>query len=166
MMKDRKDQIYSALTQLVRYGIVGVMTTIVQTAVFYLCGSTVFRCLTADDWAVRLLHLPYADFSGNEIWSESRWFLAALAVSVGFIVADIFCWIMNRLFVFNTGKYKWYVEFGLFFVTDLAAAVVAVAVQSVLIDWLLISTTVAMIFEIVVSFAVNYMIRKKVIFNG
>lgn len=166
MMEDRKDQIYRAFAQLIRYGIVGVMTTVVQTAVFYLCGSTVFKCLTADDWAVRILHLSCADFSGNEMWYESRWFLAALAISVGFVVADVFCWIMNRFFVFTAGKYRWYVEFGLFFATDFAAAVVAVAVQSVLIDLLLISTTVAMIFEIFVSFAVNYIIRKKVIFRG
>ena len=54
--------------QLVKYGIVGVMATCVQTGVFYLLASTCLKCLTADDWAVRLLGLPSVAFTGAEPW--------------------------------------------------------------------------------------------------
>ena len=54
--------------QLVKYGIVGVMATCVQTGVFYLLAATCLKCLTADDWAVRLLRLPSVAFTGTEPW--------------------------------------------------------------------------------------------------
>ena len=99
--------------QFVKYGAIGVAATCVQFAVFYALASTGLKCLTADDTAVRLLGLPGAEFTGAEPWYASRWFLAGVATAVGFVFANIFCWLMNRAFVFRPGRFRWYIEFGM-----------------------------------------------------
>lgn len=152
--------------QFVKYGTIGVMATGVQTAVFYALASTLFPCLTADDWAVRFLGLPSAVFSGDEAWYVSRGMLAAYATSVGFFLANVFCWLMNRWFVFKPGKFRWYVEFGMFFGTSTLATVIALGVMKVLIDNLGLMTTCAVVIEVIVSFFVNFFVRKFFIFKG
>ena len=144
--------------QFVKYGIVGVMATCVQTGIFYI--------LAADDWAVRLLGLPSVAFTGEEAWYASRGMLAAAATAVGFVVANIFCWLMNRWFVFKPGKFRWYVELGMFFGASTLATVIALGVMKFLIDQFGMMTTLAVVVEVIVSFLVNFFIRKFVIFKG
>ncbi len=152
--------------QFVKYGIVGVMATCVQTVIFYVLAATCLKCLTSDDWAVRLLRLPSVAFTGEEAWYASRGTLAAAATAVGFVVANIFCWIMNRLFVFRPGKFRWYVELGMFFGASTLATVIALGVMKFLIDQFGLMTTLAVVVEVIVSFLVNFFIRKFVIFKG
>ena len=152
--------------QFVKYGAVGVMATCVQFAVFYALAATCLRCLTAEDRAVALLGLPYAVFSGSEPWYASRWFLAAVATAVGFTIANVFCWLMNRAFVFRPGKFAWYAEFALFFGAAAGATIVALVVQSLLIRFVGVTTSFAAIVEVVVSFLVNFFTRRFFIFKG
>ena len=125
--------------QFVKYGAIGVAATAVQFAVFYALASTCLRCLTADDTAVRLLGLPGAEFTGAEPWYASRWFLAGVATAVGFVFANVFCWLMNRAFVFRPGKFRWYMG---------------------------VMTSAAVVIEVVVSFLLNFFARKFFIFRG
>ena len=152
--------------QFVKYGAVGVMATCVQFAVFYALAATCLRCLTEDDRAVALLGLPYAVFSGSEPWYASRWFLAAVATAAGFIVANVFCWLMNRAFVFRPGKFAWYAEFALFFGAAAGATIVALVVQSLLIRFFGVTTSFAAVVEVIVSFLVNFFTRRFFIFKG
>ncbi len=152
--------------QFVKYGAIGVMSTCVQTAIFYVLAATCLKCLTADDWAVRLVGLPAAEFTGAEAWWRSRGTLAAAATAAGFTVANVFCWLMNRAFVFRPGRYKWYAEFGMFFGTATFATVAALGVMKILIDCAGMMTTLAVIVEVVVSFFVNFFVRKFFIFKG
>ena len=152
--------------QFVKYGAIGVMATLVQTGVFYLLATTCFKCLTADDVAVKFLGFPAASFSGDEAWYVSRGMLAAYATSVGFFLANVFCWLMNRWFVFKPGKFRWYVEFGMFFGTSTVATVIALGTMKVLIDSFGMMTTFAVVVEVVVSFFVNFFVRKFFIFKG
>lgn len=152
--------------QFVKYGVIGVLSTCVQTGIFYVLAATCLKCLTQDDFAVRFLGLPHATFTGNEAWYASRGMLAALATACGFIVSNIFCWLMNRWFVFTPGKYKWHIELAMFFGVSTAATLMALGVMKVLIDQFAIMTTVAVVVEIVVSFFVNFFMRKFVIFKG
>ncbi len=152
--------------QFVKYGAVGVMATCVQFAVFYALAATCLRCLTEDDRAVALLGLPYAVFSGSEPWYAARWFLAAVATAAGFIVANVFCWLMNRAFVFRPGKFAWYAEFALFFGAAAGATIVALVVQSLLIRFVGVTTSFAAIVEVIVSFLVNFFTRRFFIFKG
>ena len=154
------------LAQFIKYGIVGVMATCVQTGIFYILAATCLKCLTADDWAVRLLGLPSVAFTGEEAWYASRGMLAAVATAIGFVVANVFCWLMNRWFVFKPGKFRWYVELGMFFGASTLATVIALGVMKFLIDQFGMMTTLAVVVEVIVSFFVNFFIRKFVIFKG
>lgn len=147
--------------QFVKYGVIGVLSTCVQMIGFYLLAATCLKCLGADDWAVRFLGLPSAEVSDGV-----RAFRAAVATAGGFTVANIFCWIMNRLFVFKPGKFRWYVEFLMFFGVAALATVVALGVQSLLIKYFGMMTTAAVIVEVVASFLMNFFVRKFVIFKG
>lgn len=147
--------------QFVKYGAIGVAATCVQTGVFYLLGSTCLACLAADDWAVRFLHLPAAEVS-----DAVRAMRFTVATACGFTVANVFCWLMNRWFVFRAGKFAWYVEFALFFGAATLATLIAVGLCWVLIHSLGLMTTIAVFIEIVVSFLVNFFVRKFFIFKG
>ncbi|MBR3922893.1 MAG: GtrA family protein [Kiritimatiellae bacterium] len=147
--------------QFVKYGVIGVLSTCVQMIGFYLLAATCLKCLGADDWAVRFLGLPSVETSDGV-----RAFRAAVATAGGFTVANIFCWMMNRLFVFKPGKFRWYVEFLMFFGVAALATVVALGVQSLLIKYFGMMTTAAVIVEIVASFLMNFFVRKFVIFKG
>ena len=147
--------------QFVKYGVIGVLSTCMQMVGFYLLAATCLKCLGADDWAVRFLGLPSVEVSDGV-----RAFRAAVATAGGFTVANIFCWIMNRLFVFKPGKFRWYVEFLMFFGVAALATVVALGVQSLLIKYFGMMTTAAVMVEVVVSFLMNFFVRKFVIFKG
>ena len=152
--------------QFVKYGAVGVASTLVQLGVFLVLAATCLRCLTPDDWAVRFLGMPAATFDGSEPWFVSRWFLAAVATAVGFTVANVFCWLLNRAIVFRPGRFAWYAEFAMFYGAAAFATVVALAVQSVLIKYFGLMTSAATLIEVAVSFMVNFFIRKFYIFGG
>ena len=147
--------------QFVKYGAIGVLSTCVQMIGFYLLAATCLKCLGADDWAVQFLGIPSVEVSDG-----LRAFRAAVATAGGFTVANIFCWIMNRLFVFKPGKFRWYVEFLMFFGVAALATVVALGVQSLLIRYFGMMTTAAVIVEVVASFLMNFFVRKFVIFKG
>ena len=150
-----------AFAQFVKYGVIGVLSTCVQMVVFYVLAATALKCLGPDDWAVRFLGLPAVSITAGV-----RAFRAAVATAIGFTVANIFCWLMNRLFVFKPGRYRWYVEFSLFFGVAALATVVALGVQSLLIKYAGLMTTAAVIVEVIVSFFFNFFIRKFIIFKG
>lgn len=152
--------------QFVKYGAIGVMATCVQTGIFYACAAWLLQCLTSDDWAVKLLGLPSATFTGNEAWYAQRGTYAIVDTAIGFVFANVFCWLMNRWFVFRPGKFKWYVEFGMFFGAATIATGIALGVMKVLIDCFGLMTTLAVIVEVVVSFLVNFFVRKFYIFKG
>lgn len=152
--------------QFVKYGVIGVASTLVQTGIFYLAAALWLKCLTPDDWAVKMLGLPSATFTGDEPWYAARGMLAAVDTAIGFLFSNIFCWLMNRSFVFKPGRFNWLVEFGMFFGAASLATLIALGTMKVLIDTFGIMTTLAVFVEVLVSFFVNFFIRKFIIFNG
>ena len=152
--------------QFVKYGAIGVMATLVQTGVFYILAATCLKCLGSDDVAVRFFGLPAANFTGEEVWYATRGSLASVATAIGFAVANVFCWLMNRKFVFRPGKFRWYIEFAMFFSAASLATAIALAVMKVLIDSFGMMTTFAVVIEVFVSFMVNFFVRKFFIFKG
>ena len=89
-----------------------------------------------------------------------------IATAAGFSVANVFCWLMNRAFVFRPGKFAWHVEFALFYGAAALATLIALVVQSALIRFAGMTTSFAAILEIVVSFFVNFVTRRFFIFKG
>ena len=151
--------------QFVKYGAIGVASTIVQLVVFYILASTFLKCLGPDDWAVKFLGLPSAEFTGAEAWYASRGMLASAATAIGFTVANVFCYIMNRTFVFTPGRFCWPIEFAMFFAAAALATLIALAVMKILIDFFGVMTSLAVVVEVAVSFIVNFFVRKYLIFK-
>jgi len=147
--------------QFVKYGVIGVAATCVQAAVFYALAASWLKCLGSDDWAVRLLGLPAAD-----VTDAVRALRFSVATALGFVVANVFCWLMNRWFVFRAGRHVWYVEIALFFAVSATAMLLATVLSGVLISRLGLMTSIAVVVEVVVSFLFNFFIRKFVIFKG
>ena len=90
----------------------------------------------------------------------------AVATGIGFVIANVFCWLMNRWFVFRPGKFRWYVEFVMFFGAATLATVIALGLSSGLIHFVGLMTSAAVLIEIVASFLINYFTRKFFIFRG
>lgn len=150
-----------AFWQVVKYGAIGVFATALHTFVFYVCAATVLPCLKADDFAVRFLGLPAADVAD----AVRAWRFTA-ATAVGFVAANLPCWLLNRAFVFKAGRFPWYVEFAMFIAVSGIAVVLATATSAFLIHRFGMMTSLAVAVEVVVSFLFNYFIRKFVIFRG
>jgi len=148
--------------QFVKYGVIGVLATLVQTGVFYALATTCLPCLGTDDVAVKYLGFAAA----HGITDGVRAFRFAVATAGGFVLANVFCWLMNRWFVFKPGKFRWYAEFGMFFAAATVATIVALGTSSALIRYFGLMTTLAVIVEVVVSFFVNFFVRKFFIFKG
>lgn len=146
--------------QFVKYGVIGVLATLVQTGVFYAFAVTGLKCLARDDAAVVYLGFPFVEVSDGV-----RAFRFAIATAIGFIIANIFCWLMNRWFVFKPGRYIWYIELGMFFGTSTIATIIALGVSSALINHFGLMTTLAVFIEVICSFLVNFFVRKFVIFK-
>lgn len=147
--------------QFVKYGAIGVASTLVQMLVFYVLASTCCRCLGPDDWAVKLFGLPAVE--------ETRFvrgFRFAVDTAIGFSVANVFCWLMNRAFVFRPGKFVWYKEFAMFFGAAAGAMAIATGLSWMLIHLAGLQTTIAVLIEVAVSFLVNFIARKFFIFKG
>ena len=147
--------------QLLKYGAVGVLATVVQLTVFYAFATCVFQCLTADDWAVKMFGWTSANVS-----ETTRGIHFAICSFVGFVVSNFVCWLLNRVVVFKPGKFSWYVELGMFYAASATAAFLAIGLSWLCINCLGLMTTLAVFIEIVVSFAVNYFVRKFFIFKG
>lgn len=152
---------YKSIVQLIKYGAIGVLATIVQLVFFYTFATLLFPCLTSHDWSVKALGFPASDVS-----DAIRGVHFAVCTSMGFVISNFFCWVMNRLFVFKPGKFKWYIELGMFYAASTTAAVLAIGLSWLCINYFGLMTTLAVFIEIVVSFMVNYFVRKFFIFKG
>ena len=151
----------NGFSQFLKYAIAGAASTCVQLAVFYLIATLVLPCLGANDIAVRLANLPAVDISDGVRASR-----AAVAQGVGFIVANMFCWAVNRRFVFKPGRHFWFIELALFFALSLVAFTVGIALQSLAIDRLGWQTSLAVALQVVTSLCINFIVRKFFIFKG
>lgn len=146
--------------QLMRYGIIGVLATFVQLIVFYAFAIRIFSCLTPNDWAVIAF-----GFSAAEVSDATRGLNFVICTTIAFVVSNFFCWVMNRKFVFVPGKFKWYIELGMFYAASTIAAALAIVLSWICINYFGLMTTLAVFVEIVVSFMVNYFVRKFLIFK-
>ena len=100
---------------------------------------------------------------GSSLLHHQHLFLENL---VGFFVANVVCWLLNRRFVFKPGRHHWILEW-LYF---LAGSGFAIACGSVAI-WCLvrfcgIETSYSFVVNVLVSVAVNFVVRKFFVFKG
>ena len=149
------------LVQFIKYGIAGGLATATHIAAFFLCGWFLLPCLTQDDITVKLLGL-----TAPMISQATRAWNAGFCNALAFIVSNVLCYLLNRLFVFRPGKHHWVLEFLLFFAVSGISMVIGTVIQTFLITHQGVQTTLAFGANIVCSLFINYAMRKFVIFKG
>lgn len=150
------------LVQFAKYGFVGGLATIVNAISVFLFAWLVFHCVTETDPVVRLLHLtvpPMAD-------EAARARLANEAAVCAFLIANTFCYILNRKFVFVPGKLSVWREFLSFMAVGALALAVGMGASYLLIKFAGAETSIGLLANLVASMAFNYVLRKFFIFKG
>ena len=147
--------------QILKYGVIGAFATAINIVVAEACAAWVWPCLSSDDIFVKLLGLAQASVP-DAVRAER----AVACNLVGFFVANVVCWLLNRRFVFTPGRHHWFMEW-LYF---LAGSGFAILCGSVAI-WALvrhcgIQTTYSFVVNVLVSVAVNFVVRKFFVFKG
>lgn len=150
----------SPFVQFIKYGIAGGAATATNIIVFFMLGWLVLPCLTDADPLVKLLGLNVLEITeGARVWR------AGICNTIGFVVSNLFCYLLNRLFVFKPGRHIGIVELLLFFAGSGISFVVGLGLQSVLIHYG-VQTTPAFAANIVAAVLFNYVTRKFLIFRG
>ncbi|MFO7937798.1 MAG: GtrA family protein [Kiritimatiellia bacterium] len=148
------------IVQFIKYGLVGGMSTVVHMVVFFICGWFLFPCIGQSDIFVRLLGL-----TAPEIAEGVRATRAAYSNAIAFIISNIFCYILNVLFVFKPGRHHRVLEFLLFFGVSAISMIIGTVLQSLLIVEFDMQTTLAFGANIFTSLFINYTMRKFFIFQ-
>lgn len=151
----------AVILQFIKYGICGGVATAIHIAVFFLLGWFCFPCLTQDDLVVRLFKLTV-----GEIDESKRGVFALICSTCGFIVSNVVCWVLNRMFVFTPGRHSKIVEFLLFFSASGLSLLIGSAVQTLLIAKFGCQTSYSFGANILSSLMVNFAARKLIVFKG
>ena len=151
--------------QIAKYGVIGVLATIVNLAVAETCAAYVWPCLTADDLFVKWGIFDLADATWVVSNSVRAW-RAVYCNLAGFFVANVICWLLNRKFVFTPGRHVWFVEYAMFLAGSGFAIVCGSAAIWALVKFQGMQTTYSFVINVLVSVAVNFVVRKFVVFKG
>lgn len=147
--------------QIFKYGVIGALATVINLVVAEVCAAWIWPCLGSDDVFVR-----YLGFDSVLISDSARAALAVYCNLVGFFVANVVCWLLDRRYVFTPGRHHWFVEYVLF----LAGSGFAILVGSGAIWYLVkfhgMQTTYSFVINVLVSVAVNFAVRKFFVFKG
>ena len=151
--------------QIAKYGVIGVLATIVNIAVAEVFAAYVWPCLTADDLFVKwgIFGLTDATYFVSDSVRAMR---AVWCNLVGFLVANVICWLLNRKFVFTPGRHFWLVEYAIFLAGSGFAVLCGSAAIWALVKFQGMQTTYTFGINVLVSVAVNFVVRKFVVFKG
>lgn len=151
----------SPLVQFLKYAIGGAVATVVDVFVFYAMSWKLLPALNDKDPVVRLFRLPITHI---EEAVRSRRFIINSAVA--FIFSNLTAYVINILWVFEAGRYAWYVELGLFYLVSGISIFIGTFLGWVLIRTLRLSTTYSYITKMISALLINYVCRKFIIFKG
>ncbi len=154
------------VAQFIKYAFVGGLATAVNILAFFLAGWFLFPCLTDNDVLVRLLRKFRPGLKVPQAANRSRAANAIRCNIIAFFFSNAFCYILSRLFVFQPGHHSVVVEAVLFFLVSALSTFVGTACQTLLIKKANMQTTFAFGANLVASLAINFVLRKFVVFNG
>ena len=154
------------LIQFFKYGIVGGAATAVDMAVFFIAAWFVFPALTESDIFVKLFAkvgviVPIVELSQN-VRANHQLFDNMIA----FLFSNTFCYLVNVLWVFESGRHSRKKEFLLFFAASAISSGSGIVIADVLVRWGGMQTSVSYIAKVLASVMINYIARKKIVFKG
>jgi putative flippase GtrA len=149
--------------QFVKYAFVGGLATVVNLLATFVLARWVFPCITPDDPIVKIFSLDVPPFEGTDAF---RAVLYDLSWVGAFLVSNVFCYFLNRAFVFVPGRMKAWAEFLSFMAAGAVAMLAGLLLSDPLIRFFGAPTSIGAAVNMVTSVLVNYACRKFIIFKG
>ena len=149
------------LVQFVKYALCGVVATGVDMGVFYLMSWAFLPALRANDPVVRWFRLRVRPVAESQ---RSRRFV--INTLVAFCFSNITAYVLNILWVFQAGKYAWWVELGMFYAASGASIALGTTLGWAMIRWFKLSTSASYLGKLAAALLLNFVCRKFIIFRG
>lgn len=150
-------------TQFVKYVVCGCISVVVDAVVFYLLAWLLFPCLQPGDPIARLLGL--LGYSVTEVSAEvlirNYWIVKVIC----FLLSNGIVYLLNILFVFESGRHHRVKEMGLFFSISAIIFITGASLGATLIQDFGWHMTYAYIFILSLGIAANFLLRKIVVFK-
>lgn len=149
------------LVQFIKYGICGAGATLVDILVFYLLAWKLIPALGLEDPVVQLFGLQVEAIDDA---LRSRHFIFDKAIA--FVFSNLFAYVTNVLWVFQSGRHGRHKEILLFYAVSTMSFIVATFIGWFLIHTFHFQTTIAYAANVAASVLINYAGRKFLIFKG
>ena len=152
----------SVVGQIVKYVMCGGLAVAVDFTVFYLLAIFAFPCMRESDPVARIL--AGAGWSIQEVSAaelkRNFWIIKGFC----FVASNAVVYTLNSLFVFKSGRHKKSMEILLFFGSSLFQFffIWLGGILILVCKWEVTYSNIAML---IVSLLVNFVVRKKVVFN-
>jgi putative flippase GtrA len=150
--------------QFIKYGMCGVLATMVDMTVFFLFAWLVFPALTESDPFTKLLGL--LNFEIREVTEAVRLRNYWIDKIICFMISNFAAYILNVLFVFKAGKHKRHHELMLFYAVSTVAFFLGTVAGDLLIRFAGLDTTYSYACAAIAALLINYTGRKFFIFHG
>jgi len=147
--------------QFLKYALSGCVAVVVHALAFYLCSWLFIPALNEDDIVVRVLNLSV--IAVNDVVRARNAFINNW---VAFIFSNLTAYILNILWVFESGRHNRFVEIVMFYAVSAISIAAGSAVLWLLVRYVGSSTTMAFVADIVAAAMVNFVVRKYYIFKG
>ena len=154
------------LVQFINYGIVGGAATAVNMIIAFLAAVFIFHALGESDFMVKVLGMANVTVPTVDISNMDRAVRQFYNNLIAFPFSNTFCYILNALWVFKPGKHSKVKEFWLFMAVSGISFTCGTLISFLSISMAGSQTSVSIIIFTVVSVLVNYIARKKIVFNG
>jgi len=151
---------HTPLVQFIKYGIAGVLATLVHIGLFYWMALKLLPALNEHDIIASLLNL-----SVPEVSKAIRARNSMIDNTVAFLFSNLTAYVMNVTWVFEPGRHHRVLEFLFFYAVSGFSILIGSLLMGVLIHTFGTTTTMAFMANIVTSLLINFFLRKHVIFK-
>ena len=155
-----KGKDHGHLVQFIKYGIAGGIATVVHVCIFFFLAWKLLPALTGDDPIAVFLNITPAPIT-DAIRARN----AAVDNFFAFMVSNFVVYLINIYWVFEAGRHSRWKEIGMFYLVAGASVAIGIGLQSFLIDYYGINTTIAFGAMIIICLLINYVMRKFFIFK-
>lgn len=151
----------SPVIQFIKYGLAGGVATAVDLSITFILSWKFIPALTSNDKLVELFNLSIIPV--DEAVRPQHYFINC---AVAFMVANFVAYVVNVLWVFESGRHSRAKEIGLFYAVSAVSFLVGTGFATALIRFMGFTTSVAKIANLFASVMINYVCRKFIIFKN
>jgi putative flippase GtrA len=147
--------------QFLKYAISGGLVTLFSMAVFALLTWKVFPSLRENELIVRLLNLEVPAM--DEALRARNYTYCQI---ISFVLANLVCYFINIVWVFEPGRHSRRKEILLFYAVSLLSFGIGTGLAAGLIAWLNMDAAAAYVLNIITAVLINYAGRKYYVFKA